>query len=143
MVATNTKAAGSAPIVVFPPRGLEIQGNVSASTFCNAGKTQFRELATYLSNLAHTLEADLTEMMKAAGADGQTSIGPITLGSSARAAAKKAVKPLRSMAAEAENMAKAFGVLDAQMYAHVFSVVQEIEEARERQRRGAGLKMGA
>jgi hypothetical protein len=141
--ATNAAAGGRGPIVSFPPRGKEIQGNVSAAEYCHAGKEQFHAFAQYLDAFATALEADLTEMLRQNGVDGQTTIGPLSFGSDARKAAKKATKPFRAMAAEADNIARSFETADRQMKAHVFDVIQQVIEARERSERGAGMKMGA
>jgi hypothetical protein len=143
MATTNTAAAGRASVVNFPPRGKEIQGNVSAAEYCHAGKEQFHALAQYMDALATALEADLVEMLRENGLDGQTKVGPVAFGSDARRAAKKAVKPFRAIAAEADNIARSFEVADRELKAHVFDVVQQVIEARERAARGAGMKMGA
>jgi hypothetical protein len=143
MATTNTQAAAANSVLVFPPKGLVIVGNVSAAAFCDAGKNQFNLFSTFCGTLASALQADLTEMLRTAGIDGQTSVGPISFGSDARRAASRAVRPLRTISAEAENIAKAFVVLDRQMKAHVFNPVQEAQEARERAERGAGMRLGA
>jgi creatinine amidohydrolase/Fe(II)-dependent formamide hydrolase-like protein len=143
MAATNAAAGGRTPVVTFPPRGKEIQGNVTAAEFCHAGKEQFHAMAQYMDALATALEADLTEMLRQNGIDGQTTLGPLSFGSDARKAAKKAVKALRVIAAEADNIARSFNVADRDMKRYVFDVIQQVIEARERSNRGAGMKMGA
>jgi hypothetical protein len=142
-MATNTAAAGAGSVLVFPPRGLEIKGDVSANAWCNAGRAQFDGFARWMDSFTTALAADLAEMMRTEGLDGQTSIGPVSWGSSARAAANKATKPLRAIASEADNIAKMFTVADRQMHAQVFNVIAEVRAARERQQRGSGLTIGA
>jgi hypothetical protein len=143
MAATNAAAAGPNPVIVFPPKGIIIAGDQSATQWCNAGRAQFDGFARWMDSFAVALAADLTELMRQEGIDGQTSIGPVSWGSSARAAGQKATKPLRAIASEAENIAKMFTVADRQMQGQVFEVIKEVQAARERQQRGSGLKIGA
>src|SRR5882757_5896422 len=139
MATSNTAAAGAGPILIFPPKTIVIRGDVSATEWCNAGRAQFDGFARWMDSYT----AELAEMMRNEGIDGQTSIGPISWGSSARAAAAKATKPLRAIASEASNMARMFTVADKQMQAQVFEVIRQVRAARERQHRGSGLSIGA
>jgi len=143
MATSNTAAAGAGPILIFPPKTIVIRGDVSATEWCNAGRAQFDGFARWMDSYTAALAADLAEMMRNEGIDGQTSIGPISWGSSARAAAAKATKPLRAIASEASNMARMFTVADKQMQAQVFEVIRQVRAARERQQRGSGLSIGA
>lgn len=144
-MATNAAAAGGqSGIVNFPPRGVEIQGNQTASKFCDVGRQQFHALANYFDALAVALEADLTQMLRDNGLDGQASIAGINLGSSdARKAAKKAVRPLRTIAAECHNLSKNWTMLDDALKREVFDVVEAAIRAQEKAKSGGGLKIGA
>lgn len=144
-MATNAAAAGGqAEIVKFPPRGVEIQGNQSAAKFCDTGRQQFHALANYCDALAVALEADLTEMLRQHGLDGQSAVMGINLGASdARKAAKRAVRPLRTIAAECHNLSKNWTMLSDAMNREVFDVVEAAIRAAEKAKNGAGLKIGA
>lgn len=141
---TSQAAAGKKPIITWPkPATSEINGNVSSAAYCNDAAFQFHQAAAYAEAMAAAVVNDMTEFLRENGLDGQRSVGPISYGSDARSAARKAAKPLRNIAADLENIAKHFQVLKRLLDQHVWDPVQQAQAEQERAKRSAAIRIGA
>jgi hypothetical protein len=142
--ATAQSAAGRRPVITFPkPATSEIGGNVSAAAYCNDGAFQFHQAATYFEAMHAAVINDMTEFLREWGLDGQRSIGPVSYGSDARSAARKAAKPLKNIAADCENIAKQFALLKRLLDQHVWDPAEQAKAEKDRAQRSAPVRLGA
>lgn len=142
--ATAQSAAGKKPVVNWPkPSTSEIAGNVSSAAYCNDAAFQFHQAATYAEAMHAAVVNDMTEFLREWGLDGQRSFGPLSYGSDARSAARKAAKPLKNIAAEFENIAKNFALLKRNLDAYVWDPAEQAKAEKERSQRTAPVRLGA
>jgi hypothetical protein len=141
---TNQAAAGKKPIITWPkPATSEINGNVSSAAYCNDGALQFHQAAVYAEAMYAAIVNDMTEFLRDNGLDGQRSIGPISYGSDARSAARKAAKAMKNIAAELENIGKQLAMLKRDLDRYVWDPVQQAQAEAERNKRSAAVRIGA
>lgn len=141
---TAQAAAGKKPIITWPkPATSEINGNVSSAAYCNDAAFQFHQAAAYAEAMYAAVVNDMTDFLRENGLDGQRSVGPISYGSDARSASRKAAKPLKNIAADLENIAKQFAMLKRNLDQHVWDPVQQAQAEQERSKRSAAIRIGA
>jgi hypothetical protein len=142
---TNQAAAGGKPTITFPkPATSKIEGNNSGLAYTNDAKAQFHQLANYFEAMHAAVVADVTEFLRANGLDGQRQVAGFAIGGSdARSTARKAAKPLKNAAADAENIAKHMGVLQRLLDGLVWDPAFAAEKAAEQAKRTNPIRLGA